>query len=291
MLFAHEVEILVVDDEPDVLAVTKLALRHSKVFGLPVRVHTAESKAQAIELLNTTLATGIPGFSSAEVAFIDVVMETDHAGLELCNSIRNELGNHYTQLFLRTGQPGAAPEREVIDRYDINGYLSKAEITETKLYTMLKAGARDFLFLTGSAVLGQVIQALIPAARSRKAIGATLDGFVASLQTTGADERHQGFDVQLAFLAGDEMVAGTWKDPADARSRRDELLRAEGRPLGPTGDAVHVNGTDSLIRIAAGEATAALDVVGRGGTAPPDFMVSMWHNFGRCVAELWKLAE
>jgi CheY-like chemotaxis protein len=290
MLFAHKVEILVVDDEPDVLRVTRLALRHTRVYGLPIEVHTAESRARAVELLDTTLATGIPGYYTAEVAFIDVVMETDHAGLELCDHIRNGLGNHHLQLFLRTGQPGVAPERDVIDRYDINGYLNKAEVTETKLYTMVKTGVREYHYLTQSTILGQVLQMLIPVARSREQIGATLDAFVASLQTSGTDQRHEGFDVLLAFFAGDEVFAGTWRG-ADGAKRRAELLRAPGRPLGESGDAIHVDGPDALLRIAADDTTVPLDILTRGGVAPPDFVVPLWHNFGRSLGALMRLGE
>ncbi len=78
-----------VDDEPDVLSVTKLALKDVKVHGLPIKVYAAKSKAAAIELL------GKPPFvivgeahGSLAVAFIDVVMESQSAGLELCAHIR-----------------------------------------------------------------------------------------------------------------------------------------------------------------------------------------------------------
>ena len=50
--------VVLVDDEPDVLEVSRLAMRHFKVYGLPIRLHTATSKAQAIEVLSgLTLAT------------------------------------------------------------------------------------------------------------------------------------------------------------------------------------------------------------------------------------------
>ena len=45
-MFQKEINVLAVDDEPDVLSVTKLALRDMKVGGLPLRVHTARSKAE-----------------------------------------------------------------------------------------------------------------------------------------------------------------------------------------------------------------------------------------------------
>src|SRR5215510_4001319 len=139
-MFAKEVTVLAVDDEPDVLSVTKLALRSMKVGGLPLNVYTASSKAEAIELLNGPLGSQVRGISRLAVAFIDVVMETDHAGLELCQYIRETMGNKITQIYVRTGQPGVAPERPVIDRYDITGYLPKVEATEDKLYSLVRAG-------------------------------------------------------------------------------------------------------------------------------------------------------
>lgn len=137
-----EFNVVLVDDEPDVLEVSRLAMRHFKVYGLPIKLHTATSKAQGIEVLNS-LTLGRPDISMASVALIDVVMETDHAGLELCDHIREVMKNRTMQLYVRTGQPGVAPERAVLDRYDIQGYLSKVEATEDKLYTVVKAGIRQ----------------------------------------------------------------------------------------------------------------------------------------------------
>ena len=52
------------------------------------------------------------------LALIDVVMETDDAGLKLVEHIRAELNNRMMRLVIRTGQPGIAPERFVIDNFD-----------------------------------------------------------------------------------------------------------------------------------------------------------------------------
>jgi CheY-like chemotaxis protein len=127
-------EVLLVDDDPDVLAVSKLAMKSFTVYGIPLEIHSCTSKAEAIELFNTKQDL----MPTLAVAFIDVVMETDEAGLELCQYIREELKNRIVQLFVRTGQPGIAPERAVIDRYDINGYFSKVETTADKLYSLTK---------------------------------------------------------------------------------------------------------------------------------------------------------
>src|SRR5258708_14934217 len=104
IMFVKEWEILVVDDDEDVLQITALALRDVRVNGAPLKIHTARSKAEALELLNTQLLTK-GGFSNIHVALIDVVMETATAGLELCEPIRAADMNYNTQIYLRTGQP------------------------------------------------------------------------------------------------------------------------------------------------------------------------------------------
>ena len=143
-MFFDEWNILVVDDEPDVLAVTKLALRDAKVYGLPLKIHTARSKAEAIQLLKGPLALQGSAEPILAVALVDVMMESDKAGLELCKYIREESGGHSVQLYIRTGQPGIAPERSVIDHYDISGYFTKVELGEQKLYTLVKSGVRQW---------------------------------------------------------------------------------------------------------------------------------------------------
>lgn len=143
-MFFSEWNILVVDDEPDVLAVTKLALRDVTVYGLPLKIYTAASKAEAIELLKGPLTLQGSSEPIVAVALVDVVMESDHAGLELCQYIREEAGGQSVQLYIRTGQPGIAPERKVIDEYDISGYFTKVEVSEQKLYTLVKSGVRQW---------------------------------------------------------------------------------------------------------------------------------------------------
>ena len=75
---------------------------------------------------------------------LDVVMEDEHAGLNVVRYIREELGNRYTRIVLRTGQPGQAPEHEVIRTYDINDYKDKTELTTTKLNTLMYATLRSY---------------------------------------------------------------------------------------------------------------------------------------------------
>ncbi|HEY8578945.1 MAG TPA: DUF3369 domain-containing protein, partial [Beijerinckiaceae bacterium] len=75
---------------------------------------------------------------------LDVVMEREHAGLDLVSYIRRDLGNETTRIILRTGQPGQAPEKDVIVRYDINDYKAKTELTADRLFTTITAALRGY---------------------------------------------------------------------------------------------------------------------------------------------------
>jgi signal transduction histidine kinase len=78
------------------------------------------------------------------VVLLDVVMESADAGLKLVRHIRETLGNRHIRIILRTGQPGEAPEREVVLAHDINDYKSKAELTAQKLFTALVGAVRSW---------------------------------------------------------------------------------------------------------------------------------------------------
>lgn len=119
--------ILIVDDEPDVHTVTKLALSRFKLDNRGIEFINAYSGEEAKRVLQDE--------KDVAMAFIDVVMESDHAGLELVKWIREEHNDRSIRLILRTGQPGQAPEEDVIVNYDINDYKAKAELDSRKLIT------------------------------------------------------------------------------------------------------------------------------------------------------------
>jgi len=129
-------DILVVDDEEDIHQVTKLVLSGFQFEGKPLRFHHAYSAAQAREVLQD--------IDQIAVGLVDVVMETNHAGLDLIKYIREEAENHDVRLILRTGQPGEAPEESIIRDFDINDYKNKTELTAIKLKTLLYSALRAY---------------------------------------------------------------------------------------------------------------------------------------------------
>ena len=128
--------VLIVDDVADVHQATLLALKGVVIEGRTLEFLHAYSAAEARLLLaaNTDIA----------VVLLDVVMETDDAGLQLIRYLRDELGNHALRVILRTGQPGYAPEIDTIRAYDINDYKTKSELTRVRLFTSLTVAVRSY---------------------------------------------------------------------------------------------------------------------------------------------------
>ncbi|RCW75482.1 GGDEF/EAL domain-containing response regulator [Pseudorhodoferax soli] len=128
--------ILVVDDDADVHESTAFGLRGMEIEGRPLQLLHAYSGAESVALLARE--------QDIAVILLDVVMESEQAGLATVDRIRGELGLAHVRIVLRTGQPGHAPEIDTIRRYDINDYKTKSELTRVKLYTALTAAIRSY---------------------------------------------------------------------------------------------------------------------------------------------------
>lgn len=129
-------KVLMVDDEPVVHEVSRLVLAGLRFEDREVDLLSAGSAAEAREMLARH-----PGIA---LALIDVVMETDDAGIGLVQHIRERLRDSDMQIVLRTGQPGMAPEADLIRRCEINGYFLKTEITAQRLNSIVISGLRAY---------------------------------------------------------------------------------------------------------------------------------------------------
>ncbi len=129
-------QILIVDDDLDVHAVTRLALHKIRFKNRGLKFLSAYSRKEAFAVLRDT--------PDIALVLLDVVMETDDAGLSLARQIRGELNNQMIRVVLRTGQPGQAPEQSVVIEYDINDYKSKTELTAAKLFTTVVSSLRAY---------------------------------------------------------------------------------------------------------------------------------------------------
>ncbi|NEO56646.1 MAG: hybrid sensor histidine kinase/response regulator [Okeania sp. SIO3B5] len=129
-------KIMIVDDDLAVHQATKLALKNFVFDDKPLLVLEAFSASEAKQLIS----------EHSDIAFIllDVVMETNDAGLNVVRYIREELNNKRIQIVLRTGQPGEAPEEYIIRNYEINDYRTKVELTRQRLITSTISALRAY---------------------------------------------------------------------------------------------------------------------------------------------------
>ena len=217
--------ILIVDDDPEVHMATTLALSDVVCLGRPLTFLKAYSAAQAREILRT----------AADIAIIllDVVMESDDAGLQLVRYIREELDLHTTRIILRTGQPGSAPERDVIVQYDINDYKAKTELTEARLFTTVVAALRGYRHLSNLETSRLGLRKVIDAASSlhqSRSLDLFADGVLMQLSAILDSDAHSILCArrrldrpgEMTMLAGSGRFHGTTK-PAEELPLEDSI--------------------------------------------------------------------
>ncbi|WP_027580287.1 DUF3369 domain-containing protein [Bradyrhizobium sp. Ai1a-2] len=153
---ARKWKVAVIDDDAAVHEGTRFALSDYSLNGATLEILSAYSAAEGRKLMRE--------HPDIAAVLLDVIMETDVAGLDLVEYIRNEIKNETVRIILRTGQPGQAPERRVIVQYDINDYKAKTELTADKLFTSLTAALRSYQQLERMVQTRRGLEIIIDAA-------------------------------------------------------------------------------------------------------------------------------
>jgi CheY-like chemotaxis protein len=91
-------KLLIVDDEASIHDMTKRVLADIRFENRPLAFLDAYDGAEACAVM--------AAHDDIAVILLDVVMESDDAGLRVVRYIREELRNKFTRIILRTGQPG-----------------------------------------------------------------------------------------------------------------------------------------------------------------------------------------
>ncbi len=189
-------KLLVVDDEAEVHNVTRMVLGDLVFENRSLEFLNAYSGEEARELLKA--------HDDIAVILLDVVMETNQAGLGLVRYIRGELGNGLIRIILRTGQPGQAPERDVITDYDINDYKHKTELTSQKLMTTVISAIRSYRDLRiidrSREGLRQIVESSVGLFKLQSIKGFT-EGVLTQLTSL------LGLDESAVFLQGSGFLA------------------------------------------------------------------------------------
>lgn len=129
-------KLMIVDDNEDVHNVTRLVFEEYVFEGRPVICLSAYSGKEAMALISEHPDTA--------VMLLDVVMETNTAGLDVAHYIRSEAANPFVRIIMRTGQPGYAPVHEVVAQLDINDYHQKTELTADRLALIVTMAFRSY---------------------------------------------------------------------------------------------------------------------------------------------------
>ena len=202
-------KVLIVDDEPSVHDVTRMVMGNLRFEGRPIELTSAFSGREGRAILQAS--------SDFALAIVDVVMENDHAGLDLVRDIREELKLDSLRILLRTGQPGQAPENDVIERYEINDYKDKTELTATKLRTAVFAALRGY-------------RDLCTIARQRAGLIRVLDNTTLILKSSSLDSFASAVLEQVVnLIAGAESALYCITQPTgEGESRLHHTLAATG---------------------------------------------------------------
>lgn len=207
--------VAIIDDDQDVHAATAFALAGFEHAGRPLQFLHAHSGREGAELFGQ--------HRDIAVAFIDVVMEDERAGLSLVEQIRTKFDNRRTRIVLRTGQPGYAPQAEVVRLYDINDYREKGELDARRLTTTLISALRAF----------HQIELL---ERHRDGLTILIDALGQMFGRRALDKLAEGVIHQLAAVlkvSPEGLVCAQQKDTRSALilAATGRLADARGRPL------------------------------------------------------------
>ena len=204
--------ILVVDDDQGVHEATEFALAGVRILGRRLQLLHAHSGAEALAVLRAE--------PDMAVILLDVVMESDDAGLKTVDAIRNEIKAVNTRIILRTGQPGHAPETDTITRYDINDYKTKGELTRNKLFTSLTAAIRSY-------------DQLLRMESSRRGLEKIISASNQFIAEQGMQSFAEGVITQIASLIGvspEGLVCAAAEEPrGDFGPRQYRVIAAAGR--------------------------------------------------------------
>lgn len=179
-------KILVVDDDEEVHAITRAVLKDFEFEGKDFKLIHAHSAKEAMETILEHEDTAL--------ILLDVVMETDDAGLTFVQYVRNDLNNKFVRIVLRTGQPGQAPQREVVVSLDINDYKEKTDLTVDKLFTTVIAAIRSYRDLINIEEKRLVIE------QNRKGLKQIIDASASLFEIHSLREFAKGALVQLISI-------------------------------------------------------------------------------------------
>lgn len=262
--------VLIVDDDPGVHEVTEMVLQAERMLERSLTFLHAYSADQAKTILSER--------SDVALLLLDVVMESDHAGLDLVDFVRNDLRNAFVRIVLRTGHAGVAPPKEIVSRYDINGYLDKAQLSSPQLFCAVHTALSAYRHLTAlDSTQRDLAGALQSVSRSENRFRLLLQSSPIGLAERDLSGRFTGVNPALCTMLGyteEELLSRTFQDITHPEDRALDLpkvqqlldgvstsYRVDKRYLHKSGRVVHVQLDVALVHDATGKATGFISQI------------------------------
>ena len=131
-------KVLIVDDDPEVLLATKMSLKRARYRDVRFALTTAASGEEAVNAMRQD--------PEIAVVIIDQIMESETAGLEACQRIRQELGLRRPRLILRSGLAltEGIPTGQGLETLDLTSVLPKGDMTPEGLLEKLTQALDDY---------------------------------------------------------------------------------------------------------------------------------------------------
>nr|WP_273546206.1 MULTISPECIES: EAL domain-containing protein [unclassified Xanthobacter] len=209
--------ILSVDDDELFQRSLRQSLTRFRYRDAEVVFLSANSAGQAAKVLSER--------SDVALVLLDVVMETDDAGLRLVRTIREVMGNAEIRIILLTGQPGMAPMQMSLEQFDISDYWLKTDLSNARLHSILVSNLRTW----------EQIRALN---RARRGLQGIVEASNSLARATGFQDFACRMILQLATLFGVQAdgivcVRGDSGEPGVARiiGSAGRFQEAVGQPL------------------------------------------------------------
>lgn len=122
-------KILIVDDVEEIFLTLQLILRNLELREVKTVFEYACSGKEAIELLSEK--------EKFDLVFLDIVMESENAGFQVLDHIRNTLFDERTKICILSGKTGSLPEEYVHLINGFDNYISKCDMDYSQLQNMV----------------------------------------------------------------------------------------------------------------------------------------------------------
>jgi len=208
-------KIVIADDESDVHTLTKTVLKNYVYKDQGIEFISTYSGEETIEVVKQN--------KDIVLILLDVIMESDDAGLQVVKKIREEFNNHLIQIVLRTGQAADIPENEVVMNYAINDYKEKTELTSKKLITTVTTAIRSYENILALENTRREIGALNY--DLKKSIGSFDKSVIASKVNEDGDITYVSEAFCKAFSYTQEEIIGKTHDFLRHSKQDEETLR------------------------------------------------------------------